>query len=80
MVVTQYEYDERFGSDLTVAQARETVKGVAHLEGSGQEGTADHALRILQTGRGLRRRLPSPWWSRDSVASRLSSSAVSARI
>ena len=27
MVVTQYEYDERFGSDLTVAQARETVKG-----------------------------------------------------
>lgn len=27
MVVTQYEYDERFGLDLTVAQARETVKG-----------------------------------------------------
>ncbi|MBS0152573.1 MAG: hypothetical protein JSR31_16715 [Nitrospira sp.] len=27
MVVTHYEYDEGFGPDLTVAQARETVKG-----------------------------------------------------
>jgi len=55
------------------------IRGVAHLEGSGQEGIVHHALRLLRTGHVFRSRFLPLCRSCDVVASRLSSSVVSAQ-